>query len=121
MGLVIRFHAILIACAALRAQAIVPVPYVYTETSRYDAAATLTAGERFPAGAALQLVAAGRKRALAPTFAASADAAVSFDGQHILFSAKPKPAVPWQICEIPLACSAASCIIYRKEEDIASF
>ena len=54
MGLVIRLIAILIACAALRAQAVVPVPYIYTEAARYDSAATLNAGERFPAGAALQ-------------------------------------------------------------------
>jgi hypothetical protein len=121
MGLVIRFRVILIACAALRAQAVVPVPYVYTETPRYDPAAALNAGERFPAGAALQLVAAGRKRALAPTFAASADAAVSFDGQHILFSAKPKPADPWQIWEIPVAGGAARCIISSKDDAIALF
>jgi hypothetical protein len=121
MGLVLRFHAILIACAALRAQAPVPVPYIYTEAARYDSAATLNAGERFPASAALQLVTAGRKRAVAPTFAASADATVSFDGQHILFSAKQKPGDRWQIWEIPVAGGAPHCIVAGKEDAIAPF
>ena len=80
MGLVIRFLAILLACAALRAQEVIPVPYIYTETSRYDSATTFNAGERFPAGAALQMVTGGRKHAIASAFATSADATVSFDG-----------------------------------------
>src|SRR6478736_2322599 len=109
MGLVIRLITVSMACAALRAQAVVPVPFIYTEATRYDSAATLNAGERFPAGAALQLVTAGRKRAIAPTFAASADATVAFDGQRILFSSKQKPGDPWQIWETPVAGGASRC------------
>ena len=48
MGPVIRFLAILIACAALRAQAVVPVPYIYTEAARYDSAATSMPASAFP-------------------------------------------------------------------------
>jgi hypothetical protein len=107
----------LIACAALRAQPAIPVPYLYTETSRYDPAA----GERFPAGAALQLVAAGRKHALTPSFAVSADATVSFDAQRILFSAKQNPADHWQIWEVPVAGGAPRCIVAAKEDAIAPF
>jgi hypothetical protein len=99
----------------------VPVSYIYTEAARYDPAATLNAGERFPAGAALQLVTAGRKRAIAPAFAASADASVSFDGQHILFSAKQKPGDRWQIWEMPVAGGAPHCIVAGKEDAIAPF
>jgi hypothetical protein len=117
MGLLLRFSSALIACAALYAQATVPVPYLYTETPRYDPAAV----ERFPAGAAIQLVAARIKRPLAPSFAASADATVSFDAQHILFSAKPKPADHWQIWETPVAGGAPRCIVAAKEDAIAPF
>jgi hypothetical protein len=93
----------------------VPVPYLYTETPRYDPAAS----ERFPQGAELQFVSAGRKRALAPDFAASADATVSFDGRDILFSAKPKPADHWQIWQIPVAGGAPHCIVAAKDDAIA--
>jgi len=121
MGLVIRFVAILLACAALRAQEVIPVPYIYTETSRYDSAATFNAGERFPAGAALQMVTGGRKHAIASAFATSADATVSFDGQHILFSAKQKPGDRWQIWEMPIAGGDSRCIVAGKEDAIAPF
>ena len=119
MGLVIRLLFISIACTALSAQSVVPVPYIYTEAARYDAAALLNAGERFPAGASLQLVAGGRKRAIAPAFAASADAAVSFDGQHILFAAKQKPGDHWAIWETPVAAGAPHCIVAGREDAIA--
>src|ERR1035437_6165364 len=108
--------AMLIACSALWGQGVVPVPYIYTEAGRYDSAATLKGGERFPAGAALQLVAGGRKRALAPGFAASADATVSFDGQRVLFSGKQKPGDAWQIWEIPVNGGAPRRIVQSKEE-----
>jgi len=81
----------------------VPVPYIYTEAPRYDSGASLHGAERFPAGAALQIVSSGRKRALIPGFAASADAAISFDGRSVLFSGKQQPADPWQIWEVPAA------------------
>jgi hypothetical protein len=99
-GLVIRFAIFLgIFGSLVEAQ---PVPaFVYTEAARYDAGRKN--GERFPKGAALQMVSDGRKRALVPGFAASADAAVSFDGLRLLFSGKQKPGDPWQVWEMPLA------------------
>jgi hypothetical protein len=102
---------VLMVCGAVRGQGVVAVPYIYTEVIRYDSAATLNGGERFPAGAALQLVAGGRKRALAAGFAASADATVSFDGQRVLFSGKPKPGDPWQVWEIPVSGGTARRIV----------
>ena len=113
--------AILIGCGALRGQGGLAAPYIYTEASLYDSAATLKSGERFPAGAALQLVAAGRKRALAIGFAASADATVSFDAQRVLFSGKQKPGDPWQIWELPVAGGAARRIVLSKEDAITPF
>ncbi|MGD0771475.1 MAG: hypothetical protein ABSC05_01500 [Candidatus Solibacter sp.] len=126
MGLGILFRAACwvampIACNSLWGQGLVPVPYIYTEAGRYDPAATLKGGERFPAGAALQLVAAGRKRALAAGFAASADATVSFDGQRVLFAAKQRAGDPWQIWEIPVSGGAARQIAPSKEDAIAPF
>ncbi len=84
------------ACATARAGA---APYLYTEAARYDP----KGGERFPAGARLMLVEGGAARALVPGFAASADAAVSFDGTRVLFAGKQKPGEPWQIWETPIA------------------
>ena len=76
--------------------------YIYTQALRYDPNATLSGGERFPAGAILQFVANGVKRELAPGFAASADAAVSFDGRRVLFAGKRKASEPWRIWEVEL-------------------
>ena len=79
-----------------------PAPFIYTEAPRYDGRAALNGGERFPAGAVLQFITGGHKRALTSGFAASADACVSFDGERVLFSGKQKPGDPWQIWEIPI-------------------
>lgn len=126
MGLGLLFRSacwvgVLIGCGAVRGQSVVGVPYIYTEASRYDSAATLKGGERFPAGATLQLVAGGRKRALAPGFAASADATVSFDGHRVLFSGKQKPVDPWQIWEVAVAGGAARRIVSSKADAITPF
>ena len=111
---------LLAACAAVLGHA-AGVPYIYTEAARYDPAATRKGGERFPSGAVLQLVADGRKRPLAPNFAASADATVSFDGQRVLFAGKTKPQDPWQIWEISLSGGAARRIVPTKLDAIAPF
>lgn len=111
----------LLGCGAVHGQVVVPVPYIYTEAPRYDSAATLKGGERFPAGAALQLVAGGRKRALAAGFAASADATVSFDGLRVLFSGKQRTGDPWQIWEMALGGGAAHRMVSDKNDAIAPF
>jgi hypothetical protein len=72
---------------------------MYTEAPRYDP----QGGERFPSGARLMLLEGGTARAFVPGFAASADAAVSFDGARVLFAGKRKPAEPWQIWEAAVA------------------
>ncbi len=79
-----------------------PGSFVYTEAPRYDAHATLSGGERFPAGARLKLFSNGGSRPITPGFAASADAAVSFDAMRVLFAGKRRPGDPWQIWEMPL-------------------
>ncbi len=94
----VRFLTVLLsACAVASAAGL--APFLYTEAARYDS----KGGERFPAGARLMLVEGGSTRALVPGFAASADAAVSFDGARVLFSGKQKPGEPWQIWETAIA------------------
>jgi hypothetical protein len=73
-------------------------PYIYTQAPKYA-----PEGDRFPAGATLMFVTNGVKRELAPGFAASADAAVSFDGRRVMFAGKRTPTDPWRIWEIALA------------------
>jgi Hydrazine synthase alpha subunit middle domain len=73
--------------------------YIYTETPKYDAAAWIQGGDRFPDGAHLVLMAPGGRRDLLPGFFASADAAVSFDGSRVLFSGRKTRGSPWQIWE----------------------
>lgn len=75
---------------------------LYTIAPQYDALAWMRAGERFSSGATVFIKQDGRNRALVPDFAASADPAVSFDGQRVLFAAKQKRQDPWQIWEVAL-------------------
>jgi len=75
------------------------VTYIFTDVPRYDAKAWMEGRDRFPAGAALRF--AGR-RAVVPGFYASADASVSFDATHVLFSGKKTSAAHWQIFETAL-------------------
>ena len=106
MDLLLRFRvlaglALLVGGACAAGEAGLTAPAIYTETVHYaDKAAN--GGERYPSGAALLLVSGGQKRPLVPGFAASADAAVSFDGLRILFSGKQKPNDSWQIWEVAL-------------------
>jgi hypothetical protein len=95
--------------------------FIYTDAPRYDGQATLKGGERFPSGATLQLVSNGRKRALVPRFAASADASVSFDGARVLFSGKAKAADRWQIWEIPVAGGTPRRVAAVAEDSITPF
>jgi hypothetical protein len=59
--------------------------------------------ERFPQGAQLLLVHAGKAEPLLTGFAASADASVSFDGKRVLFAGRQAASDPWQIWEMTLA------------------
>ncbi len=59
--------------------------------------------ERFPQGAQLLLVHAGKAEPLVTGFAATADANVSFDAKSVLFAGKKDAGDPWQIWEVTLA------------------
>ena len=113
---IIRSLALLVLCRSLPG-GVFTIPYIYTEAPRYQKHGI----ERFPTGATLQIVLKGHKRPLVPGFAASADAAVSFDGSSILFSGKQKAADPWQIWEIPAAGGAPRRVTSFTEDAITPF
>jgi len=100
-----RSLALLLVCAACLGavvRPVAPVSYVFTRTTRYEPRAWVTSAERFPDGATLMVVAGGSRRPVAPGFFASADASISFDGKHILFSGKRGRADHWQVWEVLL-------------------
>lgn len=74
-----------------------------TATPSYNPLAALSGHERFPRGAQLILVHDEKPELLIPGFAATADANVSFDATHVLFTGKKVAGDPWQIWELTLA------------------
>jgi hypothetical protein len=74
--------------------------FIVTAAPAYEPLAELRGQERFPKGAELLLVHAGKTESLVSGFAASMDANVSFDGQTVLFSGKRAESDPWQIWEM---------------------
>ncbi|MBP1775427.1 MAG: hypothetical protein H6Q86_1433 [candidate division NC10 bacterium] len=91
-------------CGLVRAAApVAPGTFVYTEAPKYDVQAGLGGGERFPAGAKLRLYAPAGSRAVVPGFVASADAALSFDAERVLFAGKERAGDAWQVWEMPLS------------------
>jgi len=77
--------------------------FLYTAAKSYDPLAWMHGGERFSAGATIFIHDAKGDHPLVPNFAASADPAVSFDGERVLFAGKPKPEDHWQIFELTIA------------------
>ncbi|MGC2637121.1 MAG: hypothetical protein WA294_08065, partial [Acidobacteriaceae bacterium] len=75
---------------------------IFTAAPIYDSLAALDGRERFPEGAQLMVLRAGRVEALTPEFAASADASVGFDGEAVLFAGKKLAGDPWQIWKISM-------------------
>jgi hypothetical protein len=84
------------------AERAVPPDFIVTAAPAYVPLAELRGQERFPKGAQLLLVHAGKAEPLLTGFAATADASVSFDGQTVLFAGKRSAGDPWQIWELVL-------------------
>jgi hypothetical protein len=76
--------------------------FIVTAAPAYRPLAELRGQGRFPEGAQLLLVHAGKAESLVTGFAASADANVSFDAQTVLFAGKQSAGDPWQIWELTL-------------------
>lgn len=89
----------------------VDVPVIVTAAPVYDALAAMRGGERFPKGARLLHIENGDVTPLLPDFAASADAAVSYDAKYILFAGKKSPADRWAIWELTLSSGAVRKVI----------
>jgi hypothetical protein len=77
--------------------------FIVTAAPVYEPLAALSGKERFPQGAQLLLVHAGKAEPLVTGFAASADANISFDGKQVLFAGKQAASDLWQIWELTLA------------------
>jgi hypothetical protein len=86
--------------AGVKAAAHSEPAFLCTVAKQYDALAWIRGAERFPSGATIFQYDSDGHHPLAPDFAQSADPAVSFDGQMILFAGKRKAQDPWQIWEI---------------------
>ena len=78
-------------------------PFLYTVAKSYEPLAWTHGDDRFSSDAAIFVKEGTGQRRLVPGFAASADPAVSFDGQRALFAGKARAQDPWQIWEITLA------------------
>lgn len=98
-----------------------PDVFIYTEAPKRDPRALLAGGERFPAGARLMFFSGAGSRALVPGFAASADAAVSFDGKRVLFAGKQRAGEAWRIWEAPLAGGPPRRVTSGQEDCIRPF
>lgn len=78
-------------------------PLLYTVAKSYDPLAWLKGADRFSTEAAIYISEGGHWRPLIPDFAASADPAVSFDGERVAFAGKAHAQDAWQIWEITLS------------------
>lgn len=76
-------------------------------TKQFEPLAWLRGADRFSSDAHIVLQDASGRRPLVPSFASSADPAVSFDGKSVLFAGKQKAGDHWQIWEVQLAGGAA--------------
>ena len=76
---------------------------LYTITRDYEPLAWMHGGDRFSPDAAVFVHDQQGQHRIAPAFAESADAEVSFDGQRVLFAGKLHANDPWQIWEVALA------------------
>ncbi len=94
---------------------------IVTAAPVYEPLAALRGGERFPKGAQLLLIHAGKPELMAAGFAASADANVSFDGKRVLFAAKKEASDAWQIWELTLADRSARKLIAGSGDAIRPF
>jgi hypothetical protein len=93
-----------VARTALKTSAEVgSTPFLYTVARQYEPLAWMHGGERFPGGASIFIRDSHGPRRLVPEFAASADSALSFDGQRVLFAGKKSTHDPWQVWEVSLS------------------
>lgn len=98
-----------------------PAPFLYTSAKIYQPLAWMRGADRFPSAASIFVDDSHGQQAMLPDFAASADPAVSFDGQRVLFAGKQKRQDPWQIWEVAVSGGDARQITSGKEDCIRPF
>ena len=76
---------------------------LYTASRTYDPLAWLHGEDSFGSEAAIYVREGNRQRLLVEEFAETADPAVSFEGDKVLFAGKSRSQDPWQIWEISLS------------------
>lgn len=116
-AVVILFTALFLGFAGRSAISQQP-DIIVTAAPVYHPLAALEGGERFPQGAQLLLIHAGKAQALLPSFFASADANISFDGKRVLFAGKHDATDPWQIWELSLLDHAVRKLVAAPEDAI---
>jgi len=94
---------------------------IVTAAPAYEPLAALKGQERFPKGAQLMRVHAGKAEPLVTGFAATADANVSFDSKKVLFAGKPTAGDSWQIWELTLADRSVRKLIAGASDAIRPF
>ena len=75
-------------------------PLLYTVARDYQPLAWIQGGDRFPDGASISIQQGISRKHFIPSFAATADPNVSFDGKNVLFSGKRNPIDHWQVWEV---------------------
>jgi hypothetical protein len=95
--------------------------FLYTVATRYEPLAWMHGGDRFPSGATIFLRDSTGKRPLVAEFAASADPAVSFDGQRVLFAGRRTSQDAWQVWEVSLAGGEVRRVTSRSEDCVRPF
>lgn len=96
-------------------------PILYTVAKSYEPLAWMRGADRFSSDAAIFLRDEKGTRAFLPDFAASADPAVSFDGERVLFAGKVHLQDAWQIWEVPLAGGRPQRVTSGSEDRIRPF
>ena len=95
--------------------------FLYTVAKAYEPLAWMHGAERFPSGATIFIHESSHAYALLPEFAATADPAISFDAERVLFAGKRKPEDRWQIWEMSLSEGNARQITSGKDDSIRPF
>jgi hypothetical protein len=92
--------------------------FLYTIAKSYQPLAWMYGRDRFPSGASIFSHESGRERPFLSDFAASADPAMSFDGERVLFAGRRKLTDSWQIWEVPVSGGDPRQVTLGKEECI---
>jgi hypothetical protein len=126
LAVVLSIAGVIMVCgfgpaAEQNAGAVTDADVIVTAAPAYLPLAALKGGERFPKGAQLLLIHAGKAEPLVTEFAATADANVGFDGKTVLFAGKQAVGDKWQIWETTLTDRAVRRVVAGEGDAIRPF